>query len=92
MFLKIKSLGWIIQLQGQFQFDNFFAHTTHYTIHFELYTLHSKAEEIHLLLTQSFVNESLTKNIVFPYSSFHAEHDGDIYFHKQHFLRKLEGF
>ena len=36
------------------------------------------------------MNKSLTKYI-FPYSSFHAEHDGDIYFHVQQFLQKLEG-
>ena len=36
------------------------------------------------------MNKSVTKYI-FPYSSFHAEHDGDIYFHVQQLLRKLEG-
>ena len=36
------------------------------------------------------MNKSVTKYI-FPYSSFHAEHDGDIYFHVQELLRKLEG-
>ena len=36
------------------------------------------------------MNKSVTKYI-FPYSSFHAEHDGCIYFHVQQLLRKLEG-
>ena len=36
------------------------------------------------------MNKSVTKYI-FPYSSFHAEHDGDIYFHVKQFLQKLEG-
>ena len=36
------------------------------------------------------MNKSVTK-YTFSYSSFHAEHDGDIYFHVQQFLRKLEG-
>ena len=36
------------------------------------------------------MNKSVTKYI-FSYSSFHAEHDGDIHFHVQQFLRKLEG-
>ena len=36
------------------------------------------------------MNKSVTKYI-FPYSSFHAEHDGDIYFYVQQFLWKLEG-
>ena len=36
------------------------------------------------------MNKSLTKYIL-PYRAFHAEHDGDIYFHLHIFLRKLEG-
>ena len=36
------------------------------------------------------MNKSATKYI-FPYSSFHAEQDGCIYFHVQQLLRKLEG-
>ena len=28
---------------------------------------------------------------MFPYSSFHAEHDGDIYFYLQQFFWKLDG-
>ena len=36
------------------------------------------------------MNKSVTK-FIFPYSSFHAEHDGDIYFHVQQLLWKLEG-
>ena len=36
------------------------------------------------------VNKSVTKYI-FPYSSFHAEHDGGIYVYVQQFLWKLEG-
>ena len=28
---------------------------------------------------------------MFPYRTFHAEHDGAIYFHVQNFFRKLEG-
>ena len=36
------------------------------------------------------MNKSVTKYI-FPYSSFHAEYDGDKYFHVQQFLQKLEG-
>ena len=36
------------------------------------------------------MNKSVTKYI-FPYSSFHAEHEGDIYFHIQQLLRKIEG-
>ena len=36
------------------------------------------------------MNKSVTK-YTFSYSSFHAEHDGDIYFHVQQLLRKLEG-
>ena len=36
------------------------------------------------------MNKNLTKNI-FPYSSFHAEHGGVIYFHVQQFSRKLDG-
>ena len=36
------------------------------------------------------MNKSVTKYI-FPYSSFHAEHDDDIHFHVQQFLWKLEG-
>ena len=36
------------------------------------------------------MNKSVTKYI-FPYNSFHAEHNGDIYFHVQQLLRKLDG-
>ena len=36
------------------------------------------------------MSKSVTKYI-FPYSSFHAEHDGDIYFYVQQLLWKLEG-
>ena len=36
------------------------------------------------------MNKSVTKYI-FPYSSFHAENDGDAYIHVQQLLRKLEG-
>ena len=36
------------------------------------------------------MNKSVTEYI-FPYRAFHAEHGGDIYFHVQQFLRKLEG-
>ena len=36
------------------------------------------------------MNKSVTKYI-FPYSSFHAEHDGHNYFHLKQLLRKLEG-
>ena len=36
------------------------------------------------------MNKSVTKYI-FPYSSFHAEHDGHNYFHVKQLLRKLEG-
>ena len=36
------------------------------------------------------MNKSVTKYI-FPYRAFPAEHDGDIYFHVQQFLQKLEG-
>ena len=36
------------------------------------------------------MNESVTKYI-FPYRAFPAKHDGDIYFHVQQFLQKLEG-
>ena len=36
------------------------------------------------------MNKSLTK-YTFSYSSFHAEQDGDIYFHAQQLLRMLEG-
>ena len=36
------------------------------------------------------MNKIVTKYI-FPYSSFHAEHDGQIHFHLQQCLRKLEG-
>merc|ERR1712154_680049 len=44
----------------------------------------------YLSVTHYFVNKSVTKYI-FPYSSFHTEHDGCIYFHVQQLLRKLEG-
>ena len=37
------------------------------------------------------MNKSVTKYI-FPYSSFHAEHDGDIYFHLHQFFMKVRGF
>ena len=36
------------------------------------------------------MNKSVTKYI-FPYSSFHAEHDGHNYFNVKQLLRKLEG-
>ena len=36
------------------------------------------------------MNKSV-KKYTFSYSSFHTEHDGDIYFHVQQLLRKLEG-
>ena len=36
------------------------------------------------------MNESVTKYL-FSYSSIHAEHDSDIYFHVQQFLPELEG-
>ena len=36
------------------------------------------------------MNKSVTK-YTFSYSSFHAEHDGDIYFYVQQILWKLEG-
>ena len=36
------------------------------------------------------MNKSVTKYI-FPYRSFPAEDDGDIYFHVQQFLQMLEG-
>ena len=36
------------------------------------------------------MNKSVTK-YKFPYSLFHPEHDGDIYFHVQQFLQKLDG-
>ena len=36
------------------------------------------------------MNKSVTK-YTFSYSSFHAEHDGDIYFYVQQFLWKEEG-
>merc|ERR1712154_9552 len=44
----------------------------------------------YLSVIHYFVNKSVTKYI-FPYSSFHAEHDRCIYFHVQQLLRKLEG-
>ena len=37
------------------------------------------------------MNKSVRKYI-FPYSSFHAEHDAVIHFHVQQLLRKLDGF
>ena len=46
--------------------------------------------DIYLSVTHSFANKSVSK-YTFSYSSFHAEHDGDIYFHVQQFLQKLEG-
>ena len=36
------------------------------------------------------MNKRVT-NYIFPHSSFQAEHNGDIYFHVQQFLPKLEG-